>query len=185
MEIKAPPLTVEEYHRLCETGAIAYDARTELIRGQIYPMIAKGTPHTICCRNFLKLLPPLLAEDELLQCQDPIRLPNASEPEPDIAIIRTREDNYSDGHPEPADIVLLVEVADSSLAFDRDVKLPLYAEYGIEVVWLVNLQDDRLEVHQQPGQSKGKFIYQNREFYGRGEFVEFGGRAIAINKILP
>ncbi|MGD1851289.1 MAG: Uma2 family endonuclease [Cyanophyceae cyanobacterium] len=185
MNTQAPPLTIEEYHRLRETGAIAYDARTELIRGQIHPMIAKGTPHTICCRNFLKLLPPLLAKDELLQCQDPIRLPNASEPEPDIAIIRQRADNYSSSHPEPADIVLLVEVADSSLAFDRDVKLPLYAEYEIEVVWLVNLQQDRIEIYQQPGESNGKFAYQVCDFYGRGDSVEVEGVAIAADQILP
>ena len=176
MNTQAPPLTVEEYHRLCETGAIAYDARTELIRGQIYPMIAKGTLHTVCCQNLLQQLFPLMTEGQILRCQDPVRLPNVSEPEPDIAIVRQREDNYLDGHPEPADILLLVEVADSSLAFDRDTKLPLYQKYGIELIWLVNLPEDRIEVYRQSGAG---------ESYRRGECVEFGGQAIAVDQILP
>ena len=176
MNTQAPPLTVEEYHRLCETGAIAYDARTELIRGQIHPMIAKGTPHTVCCSNLLEVFFAITGGKFKIRSQDPITLPNVSEPEPDLVIAQRRNDNYLDSHPSPEDIVLLVEVADSSLAFDRDTKLPLYRECGIELIWLVNVPQDRIEVYGQSGEG---------EFYGRGEFVEFEGRAIAVDQILP
>jgi Uma2 family endonuclease len=92
----------------------------------------------------------LASEQAIVRCQDPISLPNHSEPEPDIAIVRLRSDDYVDSHPAPADIILVIEVADSSIKFDRETKAPLYAAAGISEYWIVNLIDNRLEIYRQP-----------------------------------
>jgi Uma2 family endonuclease len=95
----------------------------------------------------------LIQRRAIVRCQDPISLPNNSEPEPDIVIARLRSDDYINSHPSPADIILVIEVADSSIKFDRDTKAPLYAAAGISEYWIVNLIDDRLEIYRQPSGS--------------------------------
>ena len=113
-------------------------------------MIAKGTPHTICCRNFLKLLPPLLAKDELLQCQDPIRLPNASEPEPDIAVVQDLGREYLNHHPYPENVFWIIEYSESSLSKDLGIKTNVYADVNIPEYWVVNLKSRVLIVIREP-----------------------------------
>jgi len=123
--------TIEEYHSLTEIGFFKEDDRVELIQGEIIEMAAKGTAHTVCCKKLIRELPRLLAGQATIQCQDPILLPSGSEPEPDFAMVKNREDDYLASHPTPEDILLVIEIADSSLSYDREVKLPLYAEAGI------------------------------------------------------
>jgi Uma2 family endonuclease len=132
MKLATPKrFTIAEYHRLTEIGFFAENDRVELIRGEINWMAAKGTAHTVCCSNLLAALAELLAGYATLRCQDLIALPFSSEPEPDFAIVRQRSDNYLSGHPTPDDILLVIEIADSSLDYDREVKRSLYAEAGI------------------------------------------------------
>lgn len=126
--------TLDEYHHLIEIGFFHEDERVELIRGELVQMAAKGTPHTVCCSNLIRELAPLVAGKAELRCQDPITLPSGSEPEPDFAIARLAPDHYLSGHPTPEELFLVVEIADSSLDYDRDVKMPLYAEAGISVL---------------------------------------------------
>ncbi len=185
-------LTISDYHRMIETGIIHEGEHIELISGQVFNMSPKGTRHTLCTRNLFKQLLNLIDDRADIQSQDPITLPNNSEPEPDIVIARLREDNYLDSHPTPADIILVIEVADSSLDFDRNTKAPLYAEAGIREYWIVNLIDDRLEIYSQPAAS----IYTNtqiilpthtqiipsREFVKLPEFPEI---TLKINSIFP
>jgi Uma2 family endonuclease len=147
------PLTSVEYYQMMESGIIREGERVELILGQIFTMAAKGTRHTICTRKLFKQLLSLIGERADVQTQDPITLPNNSEPEPDIVIARLRSDDYINSHPSPADIILVIEVADSSIKFDRDTKAPLYAAAGINEYWIVNLIDDRLEIYRQPSGS--------------------------------
>jgi Uma2 family endonuclease len=144
------PITIDDYHRMIETGIIHEGERIELISGQIFTMAAKGTRHTVATAELMGELLLLLGRRAKIRCQDPITLPNNSEPEPDIVIARLREDNYLDSHPAPADIILVIEVADSTLGFDRNTKAPLYAAAGISEYWIVNLVDDRLEIYSQP-----------------------------------
>jgi Uma2 family endonuclease len=150
-------LNSAEYYQMMESGIIREGERVELILGQIFTMAAKGTRHTLCTRKLFKQLLSLIDERADVQSQDPITLPNNSEPEPDIVIARLRSDEYINSHPAPADIILVIEVADSSIKFDRDIKAPLYAAAGINEYWIVNLIDDRLEIYRQPSNS----IYTN------------------------
>jgi Uma2 family endonuclease len=143
-------LTSTEYYHMIETGIIQEGERVELISGQIFTMAAKGVRHTICTRRLFKQLLALIGDRADIQSQDPITLPNNSEPEPDVVIARLREDNYENSHPLPADIILIIEVSDTTLKFDREVKAPLYATARINEYWIINLVDDRLEVYCQP-----------------------------------
>jgi len=111
------PLTVTDYHRMIETGIIQEGERVELISGQIFNMAAKGTRHNVSTTELMGELLMILGRRAKIRCQDPITLPNHSEPEPDIVIARLRGDNYLDSHPAPADIILVIEVADSTLNF--------------------------------------------------------------------
>ncbi len=149
--------TIDEYHRAIEIGIIQDGERVELISGQIFNMAAKGTRHTVSTREIFKRLLNLIGNLADVQSQDPITLPDRSEPEPDIVIARLRADNYVNSHPTPADIILVIEVADSTLNFDRNTKAALYAAAGISEYWIVNLVDDRLEIYRQPESS----IYTN------------------------
>jgi Uma2 family endonuclease len=144
------PLTSAEYYHMVEVGIIREGERIELISGQIFTMAAKGVRHTIHTRRLFKQLLAVIGDRADVQSQDPITLPNNSEPEPDIVIAKLREDNYEAGHPLPADIILIIEVSDSTLKFDREVKAALYAAAGINEYWIVNLIDNRLEVYRQP-----------------------------------
>jgi Uma2 family endonuclease len=143
-------LTTAEYYGMMESGIIREGERVELILGQIFTMAAKGTRHTVTTTKLLKTLLTLVGDGAIVRCQDPITLPNNSEPEPDIVIARLRSDDYINSHPAPADIILVIEVADSTIKFDRDTKAPLYATAGIGEYWIVNLIDDRLEIYRQP-----------------------------------
>jgi Uma2 family endonuclease len=143
-------LTSAEYYQMMESGIIREGERVELILGQIFTMAAKGTRHTVATTRLITELPMLIQRRAIVRCQDPISLPNNSEPEPDIVIARLRSDDYVDSHPAPADIILVIEVADSSIKFDREIKSPLYAAAGISEYWIVNLIDNRLEIYRQP-----------------------------------
>ncbi len=145
--------TLEEYHRLTELGFFHEDDRVELIRGEIVQMAAKGTAHATCCRNLVRELSPLVMGLADPQCQDPITLPSGSEPEPDFALARLRPDHYRFGHPTPPDLLLVIEVADSSLEYDRNVKGQLYAEAKVSHFWIFNLLDHCLEAYSEPYQN--------------------------------
>ncbi len=123
--------TLNEYHRLAELGFLSEDDRVELIHGQIVQMTAKGTAHEVCTTRLLRELPKLVGDRATLRSQSPIVLPPDSEPEPDFTIVQNRADDYLSSHPEPANVLLAIEVSDSSLSYDQEVKLPLYAEAGI------------------------------------------------------
>lgn len=147
------PITIDDYHRMLESGIVQNGERVELISGQIFNMAAKGTRHTVSTTELMSELFAILGRRAKIRCQDPITLPNHSEPEPDIVIARLRADNYVNSHPTPTDIILVIEVADSTLNFDRNTKAALYAAAGISEYWIVNLVDNRLEIYRQPESS--------------------------------
>lgn len=168
MLVQTKRFTIAEYQRLTDLGMLQNSAeqeRTELIRGEITQMAAKGTRHTVCCSNLMRELYKLVNELAIIRCQDPIFLPPDSSPEPDFVIVRDREDDYLTGHPTPDDILIVIEIADSSLSYDRDVKGALYAEAGIANYWLFNLIDNRLEVYSEPYRDvQGKGNYAQRRY---------------------
>lgn len=154
--------TVDDYHRLAQLGFFTEDDRVELIRGQIIQMAEKGTAHEVCLTRLLKQLVSLLLNElVIVRCQSPIALLRDSEPEPDFAIVHHREDEYLSSHPNAADVLLVIEISDSSFSYDRDIKLPLYAEAGIFDYWLFNLVESCLETYSEPYQdANGHFGYR-------------------------
>lgn len=185
----AKRFTIEEYHRLIELGFFPEGDRTELIQGQIIEKVAKGKPHAVCCMNLNKQLIVRLSGQAIIRCQDPITLLPHSEAEPDFTLVRNREDNYLSHHPMPDDILLVIEIADSSLDYDRQVKLPLYAEAGISDYWIVNLLEKQLEIYTTPYQkSTGTFDYRQKQVKLPNETVSipgFEGLILDLNRVFP
>jgi Uma2 family endonuclease len=143
-------LTVDEYSRMAEGGIFDPEARVELIDGEIIDMAPPNPPHagTVC--YLTEALTRAVAGSANVRVQNPVRLGHYSEPQPDLALLRRREDFYRERHPQPADVLLIVEVAASSLRFDRETKLPLYARHGIPEFWLVNLSAQTLTRYRAP-----------------------------------
>jgi Uma2 family endonuclease len=148
----APPhrFTVEEYYRMAETGILAPDARVELIEGQIIDMLPIGPLHSGVGTRLHALFAKVGGERWIVRSQYPVRLDDGSEPLPDLALVKPRTDFYTSRHPTPEDVFLLVEVADSSVRFDREEKLPAYARAGIIEFWLVNLVERIIEIYREP-----------------------------------
>lgn len=142
--------TVSDYHRMADTGILGEDARVELIRGQIIDMAPIGAPHFGMVNRLTRLLPACIAGRGALSVQNPVRLDDGSEPEPDVAVLKPRADDYETATPRPADVLLMIEVSESTLRYDRDVKIPLYAESGISECWLVDIVGRAVEVYRRP-----------------------------------
>jgi Uma2 family endonuclease len=142
--------TVKQYHKMNAAGIFTEDDRVELVKGEIIKMSPIGTRHTACVKRLVDFITRLLQQAIIISVQDPILLNDLSEPQPDIALLKRRADFYETGHPQPQDILLLIEVADSSIDYDRDVKIPLYAESGILEVWLVDINQQVITVYRQP-----------------------------------
>lgn len=175
-------ITADEYERMGEAGIFG-EARLELIEGGIYEMSPTGSPHAACVKYLSRLLHRLFADSALVSVQDPIRLDDFSEPQPDVALLRWRDDFYRGAHPTPADVLLVVEVADSTVAADRAVKVPLYARAGIPEVWLVNLPDGRVEIYSAPsGDAYGRAAHAGRGEEARSATVE--GLAVNVSELL-
>lgn len=142
-------ISVPQYEKMIAHGILTENDRVELIRGELVAKMPIGDFHFACVNRLNRLLVRALGDRAIVSVQNPVRLAD-SEPEPDIALLAPRDDDYASGKPAPADLLLLVEVADSSLEFDREVKRPLYAENGVTEYWIVNLDDRSVEVHRGP-----------------------------------
>lgn len=142
--------SIDEYYCLGEAGVLRPEERTELIAGEVMSMPAVGPGHAEGGSKVERAFHRRVGDDVVVRSRYPIRLPDNTEPQPDIALVRRRPEGYKAAHPRPEDILLVIEVADSSLTYDRDTKLPLYAAAGIAEAWLMNLPADRIEVHRDP-----------------------------------
>ena len=143
--------TVEEFYRMVTAGIFTEDDRVELVEGDIVDMMPVSARHAACVKRLNHLLTRALGEQAIVGVQDPLRLDAHTEVLPDVMVLRPRPDFYAEAHPGPADVLLVVEVAETSLTYDRDVKGPLYARHGIPEYWLVDLEADRVWVHRRPG----------------------------------
>ncbi len=142
--------TVEEYYRMGVTGILTSDERVELIEGQIVQMSPIGSRHAACVALLMQHFFTALALRTIVRAQNPVRLGDRSEPQPDLMLLKPKADFYASGHPGPSDVLLLIEVADSSAASDRETKFPLYARAGIVEFWLLNLEKHQIEVCRDP-----------------------------------
>ncbi|MEZ2304059.1 MAG: Uma2 family endonuclease [Microcoleus sp.] len=159
--------TVQEYHLMNEAGVFANHERVELIEGEIIQMAAIGTRHATCVRRLIRQFRQIPEESAILDVQNPIRLTQRTEPQPDLVLLQFRLDCYATAHPIPSEVLLLVEVSDSTVDFDRDVKVPNYARSGIQEVWLWDLEVNCLEVYRYPTANG----YTSIQKFERGEVV--------------
>jgi len=141
--------TVDEYYRMAAAGILQADERVELPDGEIQ-LAPIGGRHAACVNFLAEWFIRRLADRVWVSIHNPIRLSSGSEPEPEIALLRPRPDRYARGHPGPDAVLLLIEVADTSLRHDRQTKLPLYASAGIPEVWIVDLERERVLVYRTP-----------------------------------
>jgi Uma2 family endonuclease len=156
--------TVQDYHRMAEAGILHEDDRVELIEGELIEMAAIGSRHFACVMELTRLLGKQLGDEVRLSIQNPVRLDEHNESQPDVAVLRARE-GYFRELPRPDDVLLLIEVSDTTLAYDRNVKVPLYARLGIREVWIVDLSNDSVERHTEPSESGYRLVRRA----GRGE----------------
>lgn len=131
--------TADEYHQMAKAGILSEDDRVELIDGEIVEMSPIGSRHAGCVNRIVAFLQQKIGQSTIISVQNPIRLSDYTEPQPDIAVLRLRADFYADAHPTPQDVLLVIEVVETSLAYDRDIKLPRYANAAIPEVWLIDL----------------------------------------------
>jgi hypothetical protein len=161
-------ITADEYERMGEAGIFNPDARLELLEGSIYELPRIMPPHAACVTRLSMFFHRLFERKLIVSNQHPIRLDDFSEPQPDLALLRRRDDYYQAGHPTPADVLLVIEVADSTVESDRSYKTPLYAKAGIREAWLVNLAEETIELYAQPADG----VYQTARTFARGDVAE-------------
>ncbi|MEA5620496.1 Uma2 family endonuclease [Cronbergia sp. UHCC 0137] len=189
METQVAPLalrllTVAEYHQMEAAGIFHPEERVELIAGQIIKMIAKGIAHTWTVRRTAKIFSQLLVSQAEIITQDPVELDDFSEPEPDVAIVKIHPLDYADHHPTAEEIYLIIEVANSSLKYDCEIKGKIYAQAGINDYWVLDVNQRKLHVFRQPTQEG----YQSEVIIAEDGIVSplfFADLAISLTEILP
>lgn len=191
-EIPAWPayrFSVDDYHAMADAGILEEGAPIELLEGWLVPKMTKNPPHEFALTTLWHLFNQMLPGTHLMRGQSPITC-GTSEPEPVISIVRGSPRNYVDQHPFPADVALVVEVAEASLKSARTTKKRTYAEASIIEYWIVNLIDRQIEVYTQPTGPKKPPVYAQRQDYQSGQSVPFiiaGEKVgeIAVNDVLP
>jgi Uma2 family endonuclease len=180
---KRHPISVNEHLRMGESRVLAPEARVELIEGEIIDMSPVGPPHASTTNRLNRIFSEALGARVIVSVQNPIVLGDLSAPQPDMALLKPRDDFYEATHPEADDVLLLVEIADSSLSHDRDRKLPLYARFGIPEVWLIDVEGRHLDVHRDP--DGGRYATQFRVHdLARVEVLALPGVVLDLRSLL-
>jgi len=152
---------------MAEAGILGPDDRVELIEGEIVEMPPISPEHASIVDRLLSVFSDLVRGCAILRVQNPLRLDDASEPQPDLMLLKPRSDFYKEGHPHPQDVILLIEVAHTSAAYDREVKLPIYARAGVAEVWIIDVNTARLETYTKPAATG----YDAKETLQRGDEI--------------
>lgn len=176
--------TVEEFHRMVEAGILAEDDRVELLDGEIVEMTPIGPAHAECVRRLDSILHSQVGHRAIVSVQNAVQLDERSELYPDVAMLRPMAGGYGKRHPGPADVLLVIEVADTTVESDRSHKIPRYAQAGILEVWLIDLRAEQVEVFRQPAPGG----YQLTRSQRRGDRIELhglSGLAVLVSEILP
>lgn len=183
VELLRRAFTVEEYHRMTQAGILREDDRVELLDGEIVTRTPVGSRHAAGVNRLTHALSGRVVGRAIVSVQNPVRLGERSEPQPDLALLRTRPDFYADAHPGPMDVLLVIEVAETSVDLDRKIKVPLYAQAAIAEVWLVDLAGGYVEVYRDPaGQA-----YRDVRRVGRGQHLSpdtFPDLRLAVEELL-
>jgi Uma2 family endonuclease len=167
VQIVRHPFTVADYARMRETGILSEDDRVELLDGEVRVMSPIGPIHAAIVKRLNALLNRLLPDTVILSVQDPIQLNDSSEPQPDLAILHYRDDFYAQAHPVADDVLLVIEVADTTVDYDRDEKLPRYAQANIAEAWLIDVNNFTIEQYVQP--RNGKYLL--KKLVERGDII--------------
>jgi len=176
--------TVEDYHRLAEVGILGAQDRVELLDGELVKMSPIGTRHASTVARLNWWLGRLAGDLGVVWPQNPVVLDDHSEPQPDLVLLRPREDFYAQAHPRPVDVLLAIEVGDSSARFDERVKAPLYARAGIAELWLVDVEAEVVMVCRRPG-SDGVYAEVARRRRGERVAVEaLPGVELSVDQVL-
>lgn len=182
-EVKSYRFSVEEYHRMGEAGIFGEDDRVELIDGEVVEMTPIGWRHAQVVTALTTMLAGRLAERYDLSVQNPLALGDYGEPQPDLALLR--RDRETGRLPAAGDALVAIEVSDTSVSYDRSIKLPLYAGSGLAEAWLADLTADRIEVHADPREAAGG--YGTVEVFGRGETLRsrsVPGLELTVDRVL-
>lgn len=147
-------VTVDEYYRMAEIGVLAPDARVELIEGEIIDMAPIGSEHGSVVDQLAHLLIHAVGDQAIVRIQGAVRLSHITEPQPDVTLLKPRADYYRYDQPTGADTLLVIEVSDSTLRYDRDIKVPLYARLGVPEVWIFDLANRRMLAYREPAGGK-------------------------------
>jgi Uma2 family endonuclease len=166
-------ISVERFHKMAEAGVFAPDERIELIDGEMLTMAPIGGPHMSMVNRLNALLVRAVGDRGVVSVQNPVALPPNSEPQPDVVVLKPSAATLSASVPGPTDVLLVIEVADTTLRYDREVKMPLYARHGIREAWIVDLQAKRIEVYREPSPNG----YQRK--------VELGPKDAITPQLLP
>lgn len=169
-KIPNPPLMrkkfrTNEVYQMIRIGILPEESGWELIDGEIIQKMPTGSKHAGTVKRLNRILTNLFTDDAIISIQDPIHIDEHNEPEPDVALLKPRDDFYEENHPKPEDVLLLIEVSDSTLEYDRETKKTMYAEAGIKEFWLVNLKQDLVETYTDPANG----VYYEMKIFGRGE----------------
>ena len=159
--------TVAEYHRMEEVGLLNEDSRVELIDGEIVEMAPIGSFHGGNVNRLVRLFSKVVGDKAIVAVQNPVVLSGYTEPQPDLTILRWWADDYEQSNPHPEDVLLLIEVSDSTLRYDRDVKVPLYANHGVPEVWLLDIQQRQIEIYRDPANGQ----YRQRDCRQTGKIA--------------
>ncbi len=184
---EARPLlwTLERYHNAIDCGVLTTEDRVELLFGHLIPKMPTGEPHAVCLSQLYELSYDRFGKQYTYRAQDPVTLPNQSEPEPDFVIARRKVYGKAVGHPKQDDILLLVEISQKTLIYDRGDKLRSYALAGIAEYWIINLQHRQVEVHLDPDTAVGD--YRRTTIYREQDQFEspFGGDFSVLDLLPP
>lgn len=167
IEVATRLITVKEYHKMAEAGILTDDDRVQLIDGIIYTMSPVTSLHAAHVKRINRLLSKTLGDQACIGVQDPIQIGETSEPEPDISVLHFREDYYIEKHPVPSQIFFLIEVSSSTVHFDKKIKSRLYASADIPEYWIINLEEEQIEVYQNPNGNR----YMYEKIYRRGDDI--------------
>ena len=176
--------SIEQYDRMVGSGILGKDDRVELIAGMVLEKMAKSPQHVVSVKKTLRELESLLPKGWHIAKEDPIRIPNRdSEPEPDLAVIKGEPEDYLDRNPGATDAGLVVEVAESSIDFDRNVKLSIYGRAAIPFYWIVNLADNQVEVYSEPSGDTEPLGYRKCQVFGLDSEVDLIIEGTILGKI--
>ena len=175
---------VDEYYAMAEAGILAPDERVELINGEIVEMSPIGSRHASAVYALDYLMSDRFGQRALVAVQGPLRLGNHAEPEPDVMVLKWRDDFYASAHPRPDDVLILIEVSDTTIDSDRNEKMPLYASAEIPEAWIVNIPERVVEVYTDPTGG----VYRSVRVFGPGDTVSpiaFPDISLLVDQVIP